>query len=167
MVPRRGFISLHHSGSISETLAGREEKRFAGLDTQRSCRATSWAWWCFVPHHQPLHLFFPKPLLPAARAQSRRAFPQLSTLTFGISPQDGYSRGSSRTSFSQAVSPCVLPPGADHPSSSAPVPWPEGSLLPWGRDTEGRGGLCAGTPPPALQGTHAFQRASQELLPFT
>lgn len=27
MVPRRGFISLHHSGSLSETLAGRERKR--------------------------------------------------------------------------------------------------------------------------------------------
>lgn len=46
-------------------------------------------------------------VLPAAL--SLKSAIQLLCVTFGISRQDGYSRGSSRTSFSQAVSPWLLP----------------------------------------------------------
>jgi len=47
-------------------------------------------------------------------AESCHLSSRLLRLTFGISLQDGYSRGSSRTSFSQAVSPRMLPPSS-HP----------------------------------------------------
>lgn len=173
IMPRRGFIPLHCSGSRN-TLAGTEPKRFARLDTQRSCHAVSWVWWSFLSHHQRLYLF-PKPVLPADRTGSCRALPQLSALTFGISPQDGYSRGSSRTSFSRLSHPACSRPSADsradQPSPSpGPVPQqqrdpePGGSLGPGHREGER---WVAGTPPPALQGTDAFRRASQALLPFT
>lgn len=146
------------------------------------CRAISRVWWRFLPPRQRLHLF-PRPVLPAGCAQSCRALSpksRLSALAFGISAQDGYSRGSSRTSFSRAVSPCVpsAAPRADppllpslRPSTGAPslrgAGIPRGLRLPWASPGKERAVCEGGTPPPALQGNGAFQRASQALLPFT
>lgn len=97
IVPRRGFIPRQV-----------QSQRDLLCWTHRGpCHAISWVWF-LPPRHQRLHLY-PKPVLPADRAQSCHPLSQLFALTFGISPQDGYSRGSSRTSFSQAVLPCVLP----------------------------------------------------------
>lgn len=69
-------------------------------------------------------------------------------LIFGISLQDGYSRGSSRTSFSQAVSPCMLPPSLQPPGSAASPsvpalpagysPSPRGAWVPLVQDADGR-----------------------------
>lgn len=141
------------------------------------CRAISRVWWRFLPPHQRLHLF-PRPALPAGRAQSCRALSPkslLSALAFGISAQDGYSRGSSRTSFSRVVSPCVpsAAPRADLRSLPSCAPSlrgagiPRGMRLPWASPEKERAVCEGGTPPPAPQGNGAFQRASQALLAFT
>lgn len=94
-------------------------------------------------------------------AESCHPLSQLVAETFGISPQDGYSRGSSRTSFSQPVSPCVLPPQSrpsgwsnlsfcPYPPSSTETPQAWGVRACLGTRTEReREGCVAETPPPA------------------
>lgn len=83
---------------------------------------------------------------------------QLLAQAFGISPQDGYSRGSSRTSFSQAVSPGVLSPAWSNlpfcpcpsPPSSTETPTSLRGLCARGaKDRRGRTGAVWLRHPPA------------------
>lgn len=116
-------------------------------------------------------------VLSADHLQKAASHPlsQLLAQTFGISPQDGYSRGSSRTSFSQALSPCVLSPAWSN-LPFCPYPCPQQhwdpprlrGLCARGVRTEGEGqGLCGWDAPQPLRSTDAFERASQTLLAFT
>lgn len=188
-VPRRGdrakerLYSLHRSGSASETLAGAEPRRFAGLGTQSSAP-------CPLLRVVLLSASAP-PTLSLAQAcatcRPRSRLPCLTDPSFprwylGFLHRMGTAEGAvGPASPRLSHPPCVLrpraAPGADQPSLLS-CPCSPAAAAPSPRDPrcrgagtqgrkEGRTGLCAGTPPPALQGTDAFQRASQALLPFT
>lgn len=143
------------------------------------CHAISWVWWWFLPH-QPRLYPFPKSVWFCVTcrwlAESCHPLSQLLVLTFGISPQDGYSRGSSRTSCSQAVSPCVLLPQS-RPSSWSNLPFcpytPSSTETPqaWGvcaclgaRTKREGEGCVAETPPPARALMHFREQVRHCLL---
>lgn len=112
-------------------------------------------WWSFLPHQPRLCPFLRSAGVCAASrllAESCHPSSQPLRLTFGISPQDGYSRGSSRTSFFQAVSPCLLHPSSGPQAQRHPLlsplpagprpsprrPSPRGAGMPSGQDAGGR-----------------------------
>lgn len=108
----------------------RAKKKRSDALKKDPCHAVSRAWWSFLPRQPRLCPFLRSAWVCVASrllAESCHPSSQPLRLTFGISPQDGYSRGSSRTSFFQAVSPCLLPPswgprGCSAASPSVPTP---------------------------------------------
>lgn len=115
-------------------------------------------------------------VLSADHLQKAASHPlsQLLAQTFGISPQDGYSRGSSRTSFSRALSPCVLSPAWSN-LSFCPYPCPQQhwdppslrGLCAHGVRTEGEGqGLCGWDAPQPLQSTGCVWESKSDAACF-